>query len=103
MFKQLSVFVLVVCCLFSFTCLSWADYKKVKAIGTVETRFVNDGKKKEALEDAKRKALSKYFIERGAAEIFNNLKEELYKNINIYVPEAVALNSVEWENGFDKG
>ena len=100
MFKQLSVFVLVVCCLFSFTCLSWADYKKVKAIGTVETRFVNDGKKKEALEDAKRKALSKYFIERGAAEIFNNLKEELYKNINIYVPEAVALNSGKLENGY---
>lgn len=105
MFKQVRFFLLAVCCLFSFATLSFAEYSKVKAIGTVETVFIRSattGQKKAALENAKIKALDKYIsgLDSQRIRILNNLKDDMYKNINTYVPEVVTLDSGKWENGY---
>ena len=105
MFKQISVLVLGALFLFCATSLSFAEYAKVKAIGSVETKFTKSattGQKKLALEDAKKKALDKYLagLDSQRLRIINNFKDELYKNINVYVPEVVSLNDGRWENGY---
>ena len=105
MLKQISVLVLGVLFLFCATSLSFAEYAKVKAIGSVETKFTKSattGQKKLALEDAKKKALDKYLagLDSQRLRIINNFKDELYKNINVYVPEVVPLNDGRWENGY---
>ena len=105
MFKQISVLVLGALFLFCATSLSFAEYAKVKAIGSVETKFTKSattGQKKLALEDAKKKALDKYLagLDSQRLRIINNFKDELYKNINVYVPEIVSLNDGRWENGY---
>jgi len=104
MFKQISIVVLGFCFL-SLASLSYADYKKVKAIGSVETKFIKTattGQKKQALEDAKKKALDKYLagLDSQRVRILNNVKDELYKNIDTYVLEVIALNDGKWENGY---
>ena len=105
MFKQISVLILGALFLFCATSLSFAEYTKVKAIGSVETKFTKSattGQKKLALEDAKKKALDKYLagLDSQRLRIINNFKDELYKNINVYVPEVVSLNDGRWENGY---
>ena len=85
--------------------LSFAEYKKVKAIGSVETKFIKSattGQKKEALENAKKKALDKHIagLDSQRIRIINNFKDELYKSINTYVPDVVTLNDGKWENGY---
>ena len=40
MFKQISIVVLVVLFFFCATSVSFADYKKIKAIGSIETKFI---------------------------------------------------------------
>ena len=105
MFKQISIVVLVVLFFFCATSVSFADYKKIKAIGSIETKFIKTattGQKKEALENAKKSALDKYIagLDSQRIRIINNVKDELYKNINMYVPEVVALNDGKWENGY---
>jgi len=105
MSKQISILALGVLFLFGATSLSFAEYTKVKAIGSVETKFTKSattGQKKLALEDAKKKALDKYLagLDSQRLRIINNFKDDLYKNINIYVPEVVSLNDGRWENGY---
>jgi translation initiation factor 2 beta subunit (eIF-2beta)/eIF-5 len=105
MLKQISVLALGALFLFCATSLSFAEYAKVKAIGSVETKFTKSattGQKKLALEDAKKKALDKYLagLDSQRLRIINNFKDELYKNINVYVPEIVSLNDGRWENGY---
>lgn len=105
MFKQISVLALGALFLFCATSLSFAEYAKVKAIGSVETKFTKSattGQKKLALEDAKKKALDKYLagLDSQRLRMINNFKDELYKNINVYVPEVVSLNDGRWENGY---
>jgi len=105
MFKQISILALGALFLFCVTSVSFADYVKVKAIGSVETKFTKSattGQKKLALEDAKKKALDKYLagLDSQRLRIINNFKDELYKNINVYVPEIVSLNDGRWENGY---
>ena len=105
MFKQISVLALGALFLLCATSVSFAEYTKVKAIGSVETKFTKSattGQKKLALEDAKKKALDKYLagLDSQRLRIINNFKEDLYKNINVYVPEVVSLNDGRWENGY---
>ena len=105
MFKQISVLALGALFLLCATSVSFAEYTKVKAIGSVETKFTKSattGQKKLALEDAKKKALDKYLagLDSQRLRIINNFKDELYKNINVYVPEVVSLNDGRWENGY---
>ena len=105
MFKQISVLALGALFLLCATSVSFAEYTKVKAIGSVETKFTKSattGQKKLALEDAKKKALDKYLagLDSQRLRIINNFKDDLYKNINVYVPEVVSLNDGRWENGY---
>ncbi len=105
MFKQISIIFLGMAFLFCVSSLSFAEYKKVKAIGSIETKFIKTattGQKKEALDNAKKSALDKYIagLDSQRIRILNNLKDELYKNINVYVPEVVALNDGKWANGY---
>ena len=105
MFKQMSVIALAILFLFCTASLSFAEYKKIKAIGTIETKFIKTattGQKKEAIENAKKNAMDKYIagLDSQRIRMLNNFKDELYKNINLYVPEVVPLNDGKWENGY---
>jgi len=104
MFKQIGIVVLGIYFL-SFASLSYAEYTKVKAIGSIETKFTKAAttdQKKLVLEDAKRKALDKYIsgLNPQRIEILNSIKDDLYKNINTYVPEIITLDDGRWENGY---
>jgi len=104
MFKQIGIAVLGICFLF-FASVCFAEYKKIKAIGSVETKFIKTattGQKKLALEDAKKKALDKYIanLDSQRVRILNNVKDQIYQNINTYVPEVIPLNDGHWENGY---
>ncbi|MBU3912171.1 MAG: hypothetical protein KKD90_06245 [Candidatus Omnitrophica bacterium] len=82
-----------------------AEYKKVKVIGQVETKFIRTattGQQKLALEDARKKALDKYIAELDSqrVRILNNVIDQLRQNLATYVPEVVALDDGNWNNGY---
>ena len=104
MHKQIGIAVLGICFL-SFASMCFAEYKKVKVIGSVETKFVRRatiGQRKLALEDAKKKAIDRYIanLDSQRIRILNNVKDEIYQNINMYVPEVIPLNDGRWEHGY---
>jgi len=104
MFKSISILIIGSVCLL-FTSTSFAQYKKVKVIGSVETKFrrtATTSQKKLALEDAKKKALDKYIasLDSPRVRILDNIKDQLYNNIDVYVPEVIPLNKGHWENGY---
>jgi len=105
MFKRIGVVIVGIMVLLSASA-GYAQYKRIKAIGVVETNRKRPkiDEKKQALEDAKRKALDKYIdsLDSQRIRILNNLKDELYSNINVYVPEISTLNDGNWRDGYWK-
>ena len=104
MLKQITVLLIGGFLLTSMT-LAHAEYKKVKVIGAVETKFIRTattGQKKLALEDARKKALDKYIAELDSqrVRILNNVITQLYQNLATYVPEVTALDDGNWNNGY---
>lgn len=106
MFKQLTIVFLGVFILLSFASLSIAEYRKVKAVGMVEKGFFDTevGARKKAIIDARKKALDKYIssFDSQRVRILSNVKDELYENIDVYVPEIFELNSGRWEGAYWK-
>jgi hypothetical protein len=91
--------------LLSSVTVAHAEYKKVKVLGSVETKFIRTattGQQKLALEDARKKALDKYISELDSqrVRILNNVIDQLRQNIMTYVPEIVALDDGKWDNGY---
>ncbi|MFH0754843.1 MAG: hypothetical protein V2A70_09775 [Candidatus Omnitrophota bacterium] len=104
MFKQITM-LLIFGFLFSSATVAHAEYKKVKVIGSVETKFIRTattGQKKLALEDARKKALDKYIAELDSqrVRILNNVIDQLKQNLTTYVPEVVALDDGNWNDGY---
>lgn len=102
MFKRISIIVVGVIILLS-TVTVYAQYKKIKAIGIIETNRKKPKieERKQAVEDAKKKALDKYIdgLDSQRIRILNKLKEELYNKIDTYVPEYFTLNDGDWKDG----
>ncbi|MEI7999584.1 MAG: hypothetical protein WCH62_08800 [Candidatus Omnitrophota bacterium] len=104
MFKQITLLLIGGFLLSSMT-LAHAEYKKVKVLGQVETKFIRTattGQQKLALEDARRKALDKYIAELDSqrVRILNNVIDQLRQNLLTYVPEIVTLDDGKWDNGY---
>jgi len=104
MLKQIMM-VLIGGFLLSSATVAHAEYKQVKVIGRVETKFIRTattGQKKLALEDARKKALDKYISELDSqrVRILNNVIDQLRQNLSTYVPEVVALDDGNWNDGY---
>lgn len=104
MLKQIMAVLVGGILLFGAT-VAHAEYKKVKVIGQVETKFIRTattGQQKLALEDARKKALDKYIadLDSQRVRILNNVIDQLRQNLATYVPEVVALDDGNWNNGY---
>jgi len=104
MFKQITL-LFIAGFLLSSTMVVYADYKKVKVVGQVETKFIKKattGQKKQALENARKKALDKYIagLDSQRVRILNNVIGQLYRKLDTYVPEILALDDGNWDNGY---
>lgn len=91
--------------LLSSATVAHAEYKQVKVIGKVETKFIRTattGQKKLALEDGRGKALDKYIagLDSQRVRILNNVIDQLRQNLDTYVPEVVALDDGNWNDGY---
>src|SRR3989304_3172879 len=103
MFKRMILLGFVGVFIFNTSVCIYAQYNRVKAIGEVTTKGKKPtmDEKKLAYDVAKKKALDKYIagLDSQRVRILSGLRDELYNNIDIYVPEIFPLNDGDWKDG----
>ena len=107
--KQITVLFLMVafisCGIVFSSSAEAGGYKKIKVIGSVESRQTKKASSKKqrlALEDARKKALDKYIggLDSQRVRILNNIKEQLYTKLNEFVPEVIPTGDGYWDSGY---
>ena len=83
---------------------AWAQYAKVKVVGTIESKRKKPKTqaRQQAISNGKKAALEKYIagLDSQRVRILNGIKDDLHSNIDLYVPEVSTLNDGDWQNGY---